>query len=138
MSSILYYTLTDKDRDFYDKLSKKGLEINDVQILTVFPYTVNNIENTTANVIKILKYIIENDIESSSLYFRRTDDLTYVYPTSDACQFEYNSYFSDTNQINLVLKRFEDIISLYFSDELSLLIASPFKIYINKIEDKYE
>lgn len=138
MNSRLYHALHDTDKQFYNNLLKKGLNLSDVQVLTIFPYIEKYTDITTAKIISVLRYIIINKIESSSLYFRRNNDLTYVYPSEDACEFEYNLYFSDSIPIKLLLKKFEDIISVYFSNELSLLIASPFKIYINKIEDKYE
>ena len=138
MNSRLYYALHDTDKQFYNNLLKKGLNLSDVQVLTIFPYIEKYTDITTAKIISVLRYIISNKIESNSLYFRRNNELTYVYPSGDSCEFEYNLYFSDNTPIKLLLKKFEDIISLYFSDELSLLIASPFKMYINKIEGKYE
>lgn len=138
MNSHLYHALHDADKQFYNKLLGKGLDLSDVQVLTIFPYIEKYTDITTAKIISVLRYIISNKIKSSSLYFKRNNDLTYVYPSEDYCEFECNLYFSDSTPIKSLLKNFEDIVSLYFSDELNLVVTSPFKICITKIEDKYE
>lgn len=129
--SDMYDRLHDKDKQFYNNLLGKGLELSSFQLLSMYPYINRQLGNTTVSIIKLLEHLLTHEVnkEEFIIEFQRGNKLTYVYIKDGFT----GSSFSDEGDINWLNSYVCEIINTYFKEELSIISVSKNSIIVKRI-----